>query len=219
MEPLVFEETHLAGTSGAVRRSIVEELAPRLRRMSPEPSDAEELARRLLAEPLPRRWSHVVAVAQKARAIAQELGAEAKLLEATAWMHDLGYAPGLATTGFHPLDGARYLRDHGASQRVVDLVALHSSARAEAQEFGVADELAEFQDERTLTRDLLWYCDMTTGPDGSDMEFEARMAEVRERYGPDHYVTRALDAGMDERRAAVQRSRDWLTRVGLANQV
>ena len=70
---------------------------------------------------------------------------------------------------FHPLDGARYLRELGAPQRIVDLVAFHSSAWAEAQEFGVADELAEFHDERTLTRDLLWYCDMTTGPDGTDL--------------------------------------------------
>jgi hypothetical protein len=83
----------------------------------------------------------------------------------------------------------------------------------------MAAELAEFNDERTLTRDLLWYCDMTTGPDGTDLGFEDRMAEVRERYGPGHYVTRALDAGMAERRAAVRRSRDWLTSVGLADQV
>lgn len=134
-------------------------------------------------------------------------------------MHDVGYAPDVALTGFHPLDEARHLRALEAPPRVVDLVAFHSSAWAEAQEFGVADELAEFHDERTLTRDLLWYCDMTTGPDGTDLEFEDRMAEVRERYGPDHYVTRALDAGMDERRVAVQRSRDWLTSVGLADQV
>ena len=134
-------------------------------------------------------------------------------------MHDVGYAPDLVTTGFHPLDGARYLQADGAPQRVVDLVAFHSSAWAEAREFGVAEELEEFHDERTLVRDLLWYCDMTTGPDGTDMEFEDRMAEVRERYGSDHYVTRALEAGMDERRAAVRRSREWLTSVGLADQV
>lgn len=187
--------------------------------MSLEPSDAEQQARQLLAESLPRRWSHVVAVAGKARLIARELGEDGELLEATAWVHDVGYAPDLAATGFHPLDGARYLRDHGAPQRVTDLVAHHSSAWAEAEEFGVAAELAEFDDEQTLVRDLLWYCDMTTGPDGTDLDFEDRMAEVRERYGPDHYVTRALDVGMDERRAAVQRSREWLTSVGLADQV
>jgi hypothetical protein len=184
-----------------------------------EPPEAEGLARRLLAEALPRRWTHVVAVAKKARIIGQELDHDAELLEVTAWVHDVGYAPDVAITGFHPLDGARYLSEAGASDRVVGLVALHSSAWAEAQEFGVADELAEFHDERTLTRDLLWYCDMTTGPDGRDLGFEDRMAEVRERYGPDHYVTRALDAGMNERRAAVRRSREWLASVGLADQV
>ncbi|WP_328304445.1 HD domain-containing protein [Actinomycetospora sp. NBC_00405] len=184
-----------------------------------EPPRAEDQARRLLAVALPRRWAHVLAVASKARVIGQELGEDGELLEATAWLHDVGYSPDLASTGFHPLDGARYLREVVAPKRVVDLVAFHSAAWAEAQEFGVAGELAEFEDERTLTRDLLWYCDMTTGPDGTDLDFEDRMAEVRERYGPHHYVTRALDAGMDERRAAVRRSREWLMSVGLADQV
>jgi hypothetical protein len=32
-------------------------------------------------------------------------------LEAAGWLHDIGYAPGLAATGLYPLDGARYLRD------------------------------------------------------------------------------------------------------------
>jgi putative nucleotidyltransferase with HDIG domain len=184
-----------------------------------DPPDAEQHARQLLATSLPRRWAHVIAVAGKARLIGRELGRDGELLEAAAWVHDIGYTPDLADCGFHPLDGARYLRDLDAPERVVDLVAFHSSAWAEAQEFGVADELVHFRDERTLTRDLLWYCDMTTGPDGTDLEFEDRMAEVRKRYGPDHYVTRALDAGMDERRAAVRRSREWLTSVGLADQV
>lgn len=187
--------------------------------MSFEPADAEEIAAFRLAESLPRRWSHVVAVARKARLIGRELGGDGSLLEATAWVHDLGYAPDLTVAGFHPLDGARYLSSLGAPRRVVGLVAFHSSAWSEALEFGVADDLVEFRDERTLTRDLLWYCDMTTGPDGTDLEFEDRMAEVRERYGPDHYVTRALDAGMAERRAAVRRSREWLATVGLADQV
>jgi hypothetical protein len=39
------------------------------------------------------------------------LGADTDLLEAAAWLHDIGYAPGLAVTGLHALDGARYLRD------------------------------------------------------------------------------------------------------------
>ena len=32
-------------------------------------------------------------------------------MTAAAWLHDIGYAPAVDDTGFHPLDGARYLRD------------------------------------------------------------------------------------------------------------
>jgi len=101
----------------------------------------------------------------------------------------------------------------------VGLVAFHSSAASEAQAFGVADELAEFADERTPTRDLLWYLDMSTGPHGEVVSFEYRMTEVRERYPADHYVIRALDLGMGERVAAVERAQAWLSSVGLAGQV
>jgi hypothetical protein len=141
------------------------------------------------------------------------------VLVASAWLHDVGYAPGLAESGFHPLDGARFLRDEGLAERLCGLVAFHSSAEAEAQLFGVADQLAEFEDERTLTRDLLWFADMTTGPDGQCMTFAERMAEVRERYGPEHYVSRALDLGMAERAAAVKRAEAWIESVGLTGQV
>ena len=55
--------------------------------------------------------AHVQGVAARARGLAPVLGADADLLEAAAWLHDIGYAPGLAATGLHQLDGARYLRD------------------------------------------------------------------------------------------------------------
>ena len=50
-------------------------------------------------------------MAARARSLAPVLGADAELLEAAAWLHDIGYAPGLAVAGLHALDGARYLRD------------------------------------------------------------------------------------------------------------
>ena len=59
---------------------------------------AHDLARTLLADSLPRRWAHVQGVAAQARSLAPVLGADADLLEAAAWLHDIGYAPGLATT-------------------------------------------------------------------------------------------------------------------------
>ena len=51
---------------------------------------------------------HVQGVAARAGNLASVLGADADLLEAAAWLHDIGYAPGLAVTGLHALDGARY---------------------------------------------------------------------------------------------------------------
>ena len=52
-------------------------------------------------------------------------------------------APGLAVTGLHALDGARYLRDiHQADAMLCQLVTRHSYAIAEAEECGLADVLA-----------------------------------------------------------------------------
>ena len=81
-----------------------------LGRMNALASWAEHLAQALLQEPLPRRWAHVQGAAEP-RGLAPVLGADADLIEAAAWLHDIGYAPGLAATGLHPLDGGRYLRD------------------------------------------------------------------------------------------------------------
>jgi HD superfamily phosphodiesterase len=88
---------------------------------------ARHLARELLQESLPRRWTHVQGVAVRARSLAPVLGADADLIEAAAWLHDIGYAPGLATTGLHQLYSARYLRDaQYADAMLCRLVAHHS---------------------------------------------------------------------------------------------
>jgi len=84
---------------------------PSLGRMNTLVSWAERLSQALLHEGLPRRWAHVQGVAARARSLAAVLGADADLLEGAAWLHDIGYAPGLAVTGLHALNGARYLRD------------------------------------------------------------------------------------------------------------
>lgn len=180
---------------------------------------AEATARGRLEVSLPRRWSHVQSVAARAEVLAVRLGVDAESLRVAAWLHDVGYAPDLAATGFHPLDGAQFLSREGVPARIVGLVAFHSGAAAEAEALGLGEELAEFIDERSLTRDLLWFADMTVGPDGQCVSFVDRMAEVRERYPADHYVSQALDVGMADREAAVMRARAWIERVGLADQV
>jgi HD superfamily phosphodiesterase len=155
---------------------------------------AAELARMLLEVPLPRRWSHVQGVAAQARFLAPILGDDADLLEAAAWLHDIGYSPGLAATGFHPLDGARYLRDvQHADPALCNLVAHHSCAIIEAEERGLAGALSsEFPPVDLKLGDALAYCDMTTTPTGDAVSVEDRLSEIVERYGPDDVVTRFI---------------------------
>jgi hypothetical protein len=155
---------------------------------------AEGLARTLLEGPLPRRWAHVQGVAARARGIARALGPDAGLLEAAAWLHDIGYSPELARTGFHPLDGARYLGDvQGADQLLCRLVAHHSCAHIEAGERGLADELLrEFEPAPEPLASALTFCDMTTSPDGEHVDVERRLAEIHERYDSGHVVSRSI---------------------------
>ncbi len=119
--------------------------------------EVRELARELLADALPRRWAHVQGVARQADHVALGLGTPADTLVAAAWLHDIGYAPAVKDTGFHPLDGARYLAGIDASKRVVNLIARHSYAILEAELRGLGDQVAAFPDERGTLRDALWY--------------------------------------------------------------
>ena len=142
---------------------------------------AQDLARILLADPLPRRWSHVQGVAAQARGLAPSLGADAGLLQAAAWLHDIGYLPDLAATGLHGLDGARYLRDvQHAEPMLCRLVAHHSCAVIEAEERGLAHVLTrEFTPPPRRLADALTFCDMTTSPDGEHVQVTHRLAEIQ----------------------------------------
>jgi hypothetical protein len=166
----------------------------------------EEIARKVLEIPLPRRWAHSQGVAARARRLAPVLGQDVGLVEAAAWLHDIGYAPELGGTGFHPLDGARYLRDVLHADPVLcSLVAHHSGAAVEAEEYGLAWKLtAEFLPPPALLLAALTYCDLTTSPDGERVSVTWRIAEIRARYGPEHPVTRSIGRSLPQVADAVR---------------
>ncbi|MFE9641837.1 HD domain-containing protein [Nocardiopsis alba] len=148
----------------------------------------------MLERPLPRRWAHSQGVAEQARSLAPMLGHDADLVEASAWLHDIGYSPDLAITGFHPLDGARYLRNsQAADEALVSLVAYHSCAVVEAEERDLLGVLeGEFAPPPDDLLDALTYSDMTTGPTGVHLPVERRLAEILERYAPEDLVHRSI---------------------------
>jgi putative nucleotidyltransferase with HDIG domain len=178
---------------------------------------ARETARKLLAVALPKRWAHVQGVAGKAQKVAADLGMTGDLA-AAAWLHDIGYAPDLAVTGFHPLDGARHLSALQVPERIVNLVARHSNAILEAELRGLGDQVAAFVDEVGPVRDALWYCDLTTSPDGEPVRVGDRIAEIKERYGPGHIVTHFITEASPELLAAVDRTERRLAGSWSANR-
>jgi hypothetical protein len=146
--------------------------------------------------PLGRRWVHVQAVASRAASLPFS-GADLELLVAAAYLHDIGYAPELAATGFHPLDGARHLRSLG-EEDLARLVAHHTNAKHEAALRGFGHYEDEFPFSGTLLDDALTLSDLTTSPDGEFVTIEERIAEIVERYGADHVVSRTVLVGMPE---------------------
>lgn len=102
--------------------------------------------------------------------------------------------PELADTGFHPFDGARYLRDvQHADPLLCRLVANHSCAILEAEQRGLAAALAvEFPSLDPKLNDVFAYYDMTTTPTGDVVSVHARLSEIVKRYGLQDVVTRFI---------------------------
>lgn len=158
----------------------------------------------------PRRLAHVRGVAGAAERLSRRFDADtADRLVAASWLHDIGYAPSVRRTGFHPLDGAEFARLAGFGELVASLVAFHTGAHVEASERRVSG-LSAFSGPPRDVLDALTFCDLMTGPDGTPVSAEGRLRDVLARYGPQDPVHRAVVAGREELLAAVGRVRCWL---------
>lgn len=167
--------------------------------------EARWLACQLLADELPRRWAHTQGVAARARELASILGGRAELIEAAAFLHDIGYSPTVSSTGFHPLDGARYLRHVvGADAVLCELVAHHSGAVVEAEERGIDALAKEFASPSPELLHALTYCDLTADVNGHQVDAEERLSEILTRYPREHVVHRSVVRSTPALRSAVQ---------------
>jgi len=173
---------------------------------------ASELAAEHLSD-LGPRWSHIQTVGRLADRMVMDHGLSTEIA-AAAWLHDIGYAPALVATGFHPMDGAAFLADEGAPDQVVSLVAHHTGARFEAEERGLQADLARFPLPNADDLDTLTLLDLVTSPTGELTTPEERIEEILSRYPEAHPVTRAVTRSQPELLASAARAR---ARLGLSD--
>lgn len=157
----------------------------------------ESLVRQLLSGD-PRRLSHVLGVVRTAHEVIGHLGQNAQFvrnLNTAALFHDIGYAPDLRITGFHPLDGALFLAQHGADPEVVTAVLFHTAASSEAlSHVEAASHYRELgtQAPSSLLLDVLTFSDLRTSPSGELITIQERVGDIANRYGSNHHVTRNI---------------------------
>jgi HD domain-containing protein len=150
----------------------------------PTIDEARAVTRELLGG-LPDRLAHSLAVGETCAIVAGEADVRkpwANLAVVAAYLHDIGYAARLKDTGFHPVDGGRYLRGIGWDA-LVPFVAHHSQAFLQAEVRGLS--LAEFKRVRGVVQDLVDYADVRTGPVGQRMTPDERLAEIVARHADD----------------------------------
>jgi putative nucleotidyltransferase with HDIG domain len=153
----------------------------------------------------------VKAVAERAAQLEEAVPADDRpALVAAAWLHDIGYSPTLAQTGFHPLDGAEYLKTSGWPSEIVELVAHHSGARFEAAERGLTDQLARYPYSDTAVLDALVTADLTTGPGGESLTYDQRITEILRRYPADDPVHRTWVKAASIVKESLQRTEERL---------
>lgn len=153
---------------------------------------ARAIAYKLLAIPLPRRWAYTQGVAAQASRLAVMLGDDAEVVETAAWLHDIGYSPELGS-GFHPLDGL----DTSATSKVLTKCSVSWWLTIRALRSRPGSQASKHSQRRA--RALAGrphrghnVCDMTTGPDGSTISVDRRLADILTRYEDGHIVTRSI---------------------------
>lgn len=160
------------------------------------------------------RLQHILVIADRVRQSARdlaEMGTVGGIDEVTAYcaalVHDIGYLEPLHRTGFHPVDGADYLRSNGCG-RLADLIVGHSSSPEEA----VLRNIADVAPSDDPIAQLLSYWDMQVGPGGEVMAYEERLADILRRHGEHSIVGKANLTAAPRIRALIAQVDRWLQR-------
>jgi hypothetical protein len=178
-------------------------------------SGAGALAGELLGG-LGTRLAHSAAVARRVELVRPLLEEpwRSAIVDA-AWLHDVGYGDRLVVTGFHALDGARWLRDHGWPADVCAVVAWHTASLEEAKLLGLDQDLrSEFDRPSALAAAALAWADLTCSPSGERCSVERRIADILARYPAESVVHCAMLAASSDLERAVREIESRLDLAG-----
>jgi hypothetical protein len=149
---------------------------------SPLVRDALTMAHRLLADD-PSRLAHLRGAGLIAGMAAGALCVDRpETVVAAALLHDIGYAPAITRTGFHPLDGALFLAQEGWPDRVVFLVAHHSHSAVLAPYYGVHHHLSLLDHVHGQADDIITFSDLRAGVNGLGTDPRERIEDMRRRH-------------------------------------
>ena len=170
------------------------------------PASPQQIATQLLGD-VGTRLPHSRRVAKQASMVSEFLDDRwSSAIVDAAWLHDIGHSPAVCSSGFHSLDGARWLRVEGFSEETCSLVAWHTGAIHEARERGLEDELrAEFLPPSPPALDALTWADLTSSPSGELISPEVRLDEILDRYELGSAVRLAVAAGLKDLQASTER--------------
>jgi hypothetical protein len=156
--------------------------------MSPLVRDALTLAHRLLTDDQ-KRLAHLRGAGLIAGMAAGALRVDQpETVVAAALLHDIGYAPAITRTGFHPLDGALFLVQEGWPDPVVFLVAHHSHAAVLAPYYGVHHHLSLLDHVHSQADDILTFSDLRAGVSGLGADPRQRIEDMRRRHADRTFV-------------------------------
>ena len=151
------------------------------------------------------RLAHILTVAENVNRTLTKtpvLRHYADLGTAAALLHDVGYIPELHDTGFHPIDGARYLTSLGATELAAFIIC-HSQA-------------AEYADLAGLPRipvslhpiaSVITFWDVRVAPGGKVLSYEERLEDIKNRHGEESLTWKAHMRAMSRIQASEDRLR------------
>ncbi len=153
-----------------------------------DPVEVREFVKSALKEN-PNRVKHVLEIATRVRESATALLLplqEVEMAECAALLHDIGYWKPIALTGFHPADGANFLKEQGRHD-LASMIIGHSCSPEEGELLGYSG----IQQDQRITSKLITYWDVQIKQGGEAVSYQERLADILQRYGPDSLVGRA----------------------------